>query len=94
MTQMGLILALAMCGTMGLANPVTGCGMCMMCEPAPPKPAICAAQPHTADTQFMSLQGYLRWQHYRESNSWLNHEQAVAKTEEETRLCYLPDWQF
>jgi hypothetical protein len=89
MTHTALTLAFAFCGVMGLMNPAKACdAMCLTCDQTqPPKPAICAMQPFTADTQYMSMQGYLRWQHFQVSANWLDHQQAVAMTEEETRIC-------
>lgn len=91
-----LTMLLAVCSVIGLAVPASACGqvygsMCgtmplVDCDPAA-KPAICTMQPFTAETQYMSLQGYVRWQRWEESAYWLTHHDAVAQTEEQTKIC-------
>ncbi|MHB9134081.1 MAG: hypothetical protein ACYDBB_23675 [Armatimonadota bacterium] len=34
--------------------------------------------PFSAQTHFMSLSGYLRWQYFKENNTWLSAEEAQA----------------
>ena len=41
-------------------------------------PDVRGLQPFTAETNYMSLPGFLRWQYYQETASWITWGEAVA----------------
>jgi hypothetical protein len=90
-----LMLLFAASALIGLAAPASACGMgvgmCgtmpfVDCDPAA-KPAVCAMQPFTVETQYLSMQGYVRWQRWQESAYWLSHRDAVAQSADTTKMC-------
>ena len=38
---------------------------------------------YTAESNYMSLPGYLRWQYFQETNNWISYRQAVAMVRDE-----------
>lgn len=41
-------------------------------------PDVRGLQPFTAETRYMSLPGYLRWQYHQETARWISWGEAVA----------------
>jgi len=41
-------------------------------------PNVANLQPFTAQANYMSLPGYLRWVNYRDTGSWLTYQEAQA----------------
>ncbi|HEX2950170.1 MAG TPA: hypothetical protein VHV83_11505 [Armatimonadota bacterium] len=41
-------------------------------------PNVRGLTPYTAETNFMSLTGYVRWQYFVENNVWLSRAEAAA----------------
>ncbi len=41
-------------------------------------PNVRGLEPFTAQTNFMSLPGYLRWQYFLENDVWISWAEAVA----------------
>jgi len=39
-------------------------------------PNISGLKPHTAQTKFMSLAGFLRWQYFLENTTWLSADES------------------
>jgi len=48
---------------------------------------LCGLKPFTAETHYMSLEGYMRYQHFQQQHLWLKGEQAVMLTRQQLRLC-------
>lgn len=41
-------------------------------------PNVRGLEAFTAETNYMSLAGYLRWQYYQENTAWISRAEAVA----------------
>ena len=46
-------------------------------------PNVQGLQPFTAETRYLSLPGFLRWQYYQETASWVTWGEAVAMVREQ-----------
>jgi hypothetical protein len=86
------------CGPAGYDGGYTMRGACPMMEtmpmaPAmapsaePMMPAICGSVAYTADTKYLSLPGYLRWQHFQETGVWLTWQQTHELAGQQSRQC-------
>jgi hypothetical protein len=47
-------------------------------------PNVRGLSPFTAETNFMSRTGYLRWQYYAENNVWLSRAEASSLAQSQT----------
>ena len=80
----------------GDQSPLTvsaGCldGSCAATEASvAPNFDVCVTGEHAAATHFMSLAGFLRWQHFQETGSWLSIAQAETQAHRELQYCKLP----
>lgn len=59
----------------GLATPSAACTL------------DCGLKPFTAQVHYMSLAGYMRWQHYQMHNNWMPRGEAVAEVKEGQLIC-------
>ncbi|MHB9134217.1 MAG: hypothetical protein ACYDBB_24370 [Armatimonadota bacterium] len=70
---MALFTALALLGTTQPAQ--ANCG------------SVCELKPFTAQTHFMSIAGYERWQHFQQAQTWTPWHEVVATTKSQLRAC-------
>ena len=47
----------------------------------------CSVRPFTAATQYMSIAGYLRWQHFQQDLAWATRTQTAALARQHARYC-------
>ena len=47
-------------------------------------PNLRGLTPYTAETNFMSLPGYLRWQYFTENHVWISRAEATALANSQT----------
>jgi hypothetical protein len=47
-------------------------------------PNVSGLRPFTAETRYMSLPGYLRWQYHQETARWITWGEAVAMVRDQT----------
>lgn len=53
-------------------------------------PNVRGLQPFTAQTRYMSLPGYLRWQYYMETAQWISWGEAIAMVRQQTVVAAAP----
>lgn len=65
-----------------LIFPAVLAGICLLGALTPAQaqviPDVRGVQPFTAEAQFMSLPGYLRWSYFVENNVWISRAEATA----------------
>jgi hypothetical protein len=49
-------------------------------------PNVATLEPFSAETNFMSLPGYLRWVTFQQTGEWLSMAEATRIVEEQTRV--------
>ena len=47
----------------------------------------CGTQQFTAQTQYMSMQGYLRWKEFQDHHAWIPPDQSVRLAKEQQQIC-------
>jgi len=59
---------------------LTGGIMAGLCTPASAQviPNVRGLKPFTAQTNYMSIPGYLRWQYFVENKAWISRAEAEA----------------
>jgi len=53
-------------------------------------PNVQGLTPFTAETRYMSLPGYLRWQYHEETAQWITWGEAVALVDQQTVVAAVP----
>jgi len=54
------------------------------------QPAICEKTAFAESAHFMSLAGYLRWQHFQQTGTWMTSRQAMRMTRSQLTYCAVP----
>ncbi len=63
-----------------------GCAVLCLAQPASAQtiPNVRGLQAFTAQTNFMSLPGYLRWQYFVENDTWISRSEARSLVSAQT----------
>lgn len=56
---------------------------------AMPGSGVCGLKPFTAETNYLSLAGFTRWQLFQDELRWISRGEAVRLVAAETKYCRL-----
>ena len=51
---------------------------------------LCGVKPYTVQMNFMSMEGYLRWQHFQDQKTWVELKDAKIWAEQVRQVCAKP----